>query len=160
MAEQAGQRAADLARQAERAAIGFRNVDALDQVRLLAGMLGRKAQEPLARAVDRDLLGVHLRTREREVLVEHRAKGLRDVQHLVEALHAAHVEPVPELLHPHLALALRHADAAERNGKLGPAQADERRLRRRDIALERRLLERREGRVERSGGGRNHRHRL
>ena len=54
---------------------------------------------------------------------------------------AAEIDPVPELLHAHLALRLRHADSPERIGQLGARQPDQRRLRRRDVALERRLLD-------------------
>jgi hypothetical protein len=44
-------------------------------------------------------------------------------------------------LHAHLALRLGHAETAERLGELGAREADQRGLRRRHIALERRLLE-------------------
>ena len=106
VAERAGERAADLARQAERAAVGLRDVDALDLVRALARDLARQPQQPLAGAVDRDLLGHHLGPRQREMLVERRVQLLRHAGHLVEAGRAAHIEPVPELLHAHLALRL------------------------------------------------------
>jgi hypothetical protein len=53
---------------------------------------------------------------------------------------------MPELLRAHLALAFRHADTAERIGKLCARTADQRGLFRRDITRERRLLdERRRG---------------
>ena len=67
VAERAGQRAADLARQAQRAAVGLRDVDALDLVRALAGVLARQPQQPFARAVGGDLLGHDLGPRQREV---------------------------------------------------------------------------------------------
>ena len=69
VAERAGERAADLAREAERAAVGLRDVDALDLVRPLARVLARQPQQPFARAVDRDLLGHHLGPRQREMRV-------------------------------------------------------------------------------------------
>src|SRR4029450_8093114 len=81
MAERAGERAADLARDAERAAVSLGDVDAFDLVRLLAGMLAGGAEEPLARAVDRGLLGHDLRPREREMRVERRAQLLRHAGH-------------------------------------------------------------------------------
>src|SRR5262249_56147037 len=47
MTERAVERAADLARQAERAAVGFRDIDALDLVRPLARDLARQPDHPL-----------------------------------------------------------------------------------------------------------------
>ena len=110
VAERAVERAADLAREAKRAAVGLRDIDALDLVRPLARDLAGQAQQPLAGAVDRDLLGHHLRPRQRVMRVEQRAQLLRHAGHLVEALRAAHIEPVPDLLHAHLLLRGRHAD--------------------------------------------------
>ena len=109
VAERAGERAADLAGETERAAVGLRDVDALDLVRTLAA-LARQAQQPFAGAVGRHLLRHHLRPRQREVLRQHRAQILRHAGHGVEVAGAAHIDPVPELLHAHLALLLRHAD--------------------------------------------------
>ena len=60
MAEGAGERAADLAGEAERAAPLLRDVDRLHLDRA-AGAARRKAQQPLARAVLGDLLGDDLR---------------------------------------------------------------------------------------------------
>ena len=71
VAERAVERAADLARQAKRAAVGLRDVDALDLVRPLARDLAGQAQQPLAGAVDRDLLGHDLGPRQR--VMPHRA---------------------------------------------------------------------------------------
>ena len=51
VAERTIERAADLTRQTERAAIGFRDVDALHLVRTLACVFAGKTKEPLARAV-------------------------------------------------------------------------------------------------------------
>ena len=110
MAERAIERAADLARNAQRAAIGFRNVDALDLMRPAVGLAGQPEQ-PFARAVDRNLLGGDFRPRQREVLRQLRAQLLRQGRHVVEVLRAAHIKPVPNLLRAHAALPLRHADA-------------------------------------------------
>ena len=112
------QRAADLARNAQRAAIGLRNVDTLDLMRPAFDLAG-KADEPFARAVDRDLFGGDLRARQREALRQRRAQLLRQGGHGGEILRAAHVEPVPDLLHAHAPLPLRHVDRAERLGKRG-----------------------------------------
>src|SRR6202162_1269479 len=71
-------------------------------VRVLAG----KPQQPLARAVDRGLLGGDLRTRQREIRGEHRAQILGDAGHRLEALGAADVEPMPDLGDTHVELAL------------------------------------------------------
>src|SRR5262249_46756281 len=77
----------------------------------------------------------------REVLLEHGAQILRHAGHLVEARHAADVDPVPQLLHAHLALLLADSDRAERVSERGTRQPDQRGLRRRHIALERSLLD-------------------
>ena len=141
VAERAGQRAADLARHAQGRAAGLRDIDALDLVRPLAGVLAGQAQQPFARAVDRDLLGDHFGPLQREALIERGAQLLRHAGHLVEARDAADVDPVPQLLHAHLALLVRHADRAERLGEHRARHPDQRGLRRRDVALERGLLD-------------------
>src|SRR5207247_11457822 len=84
MAERAVERATNLARQAERAAVSLRDVDALDLVRRFAGHLARQPKEPLAGAIGGDLLGHNLGPREREVLVEERVQLLRHVGRLME----------------------------------------------------------------------------
>jgi hypothetical protein len=57
-----------------------------------------------------------------------------------EAWRAAHVQPLPDLLHAHALLRRRHADAAEHCNEIDAQQSDQRRSRRRDIALERLFL--------------------
>ena len=114
VAERAGERAADLARDAERAAVGVGDIDAFDFVRTLALRLARQPQQPFARAVDRDLLGHHLGPRQREVRRQRRrAAPSTRWSSASNVGHAAEIDPVPELLHAHLALRLRHADGAE-----------------------------------------------
>jgi hypothetical protein len=103
--------------------------------------LAGQPQQPLAGAVDGDLLGGDFRAIEREALGERRAQILRQRGHGVEALRAAHVQPLPNLLHAHALLLWRHADAAERRGEVGARKPDQRRSRRRDIALERLFLD-------------------
>ncbi len=91
VAERAVERAADLARQAQRAAVGLRDVDALDLVRPLAWHFAGQPQQPFACAVDRDLLGHDLGPRQRVMRVEHSPQLLRDAGHLREAAaHRAH----------------------------------------------------------------------
>ena len=109
----ASERTADLARYAQRAAVGLRDIDAFDFVRRAAVLAG-KTKQPLARAVDRNLLGGDVEPVEREPRLQRRPQILRQGRHLVEALHAAHIEPVPDLLHPHAPLPLRHIGRAER----------------------------------------------
>ncbi len=139
VAEGAIERAADLARNAQRAAVGFRNVDAFDFVRR-AAMLARKPKQPFARAVDGNLFGRDFGALKRKALRQRRAQILRQGRHLVEALRAANVEPVPDLLRPHAALPLRHIDCAERFHQGVARKTDERRILRRQISLERKLL--------------------
>ena len=83
VAEAAIERAADLARDAQRAAPGLRDIDALDLVRPVAGFTGQP-QQPFARAVDRDLLRHHLRPIEGEGALEFGAQLLGDARHHVE----------------------------------------------------------------------------
>ena len=68
VAERAVQRAADLRGNAQRAAVGFRNIDALDFMRLLDAVAARQSQQPFAGAVVGDLFGDHFGTRHREML--------------------------------------------------------------------------------------------
>ena len=141
VAERTGERAADLAGDAERAAVGIGDIDAFDFMRPLALRLAGQTEQPFARAVDRDLLGHHFGPVEREAVAEFGAQFLGDAGHGVERGETAEIDPVPELLHAHLALAFRHADGAQDRGKLRARKADQRRLGRRYIALKRRLLD-------------------
>ena len=160
MAERAGERAADLTREAKRAAISLRNVNTFDLVRPLAGMSIGQAQKPFARAVGRDLLGHHLRTSERELRCEGGTQLFRDARHLGEVTDATNVEPVPDLLHAHLALRRGHADLAERLRQSRAREPDQRRLCGRHIALQRRLLHETRGCAGREIGGGRSRHEL
>src|SRR5690606_14727798 len=54
------------------------------------------------------------------------AQMLRNVAHRGEVLHAAEIDPVPELGHAHPAFALRHADFGERLAEFSAAKAGER----------------------------------
>src|SRR5690242_20715889 len=73
--------------------------------------------------------------------IELRAQSFRDARHHIERGRAAHIDPVPELLDAHLALALRHAEASERVREQHARKADQRRLLWRDVTLERGLLD-------------------
>src|SRR5690606_11227383 len=101
-AEGAVQRAADLARHTERAAVALGDIDALDLMRPLAGIVGGQPDEPFARAVCRYLLDHDLWAFEREMLGEFRAQMLRDIAHIREVAHATEIDPVPELGDAHL----------------------------------------------------------
>ena len=156
MAERAGERAADLTREAKRAAISIRNVNAFDLVRPLAGMPVAQAQEPFARAIGRDLLGHDFGTSERELRCQRGTQLFRNARHRSELPGATNVEPVPDLLYAHLALHGRHADACERFAQLRARQAHQRGFCRRQISLERRLFHESRGRggSRRRGNGR------
>ena len=73
--KRAVERAADLARDAQGAALGLGDVDRLDLGRLALAPLRRQPQQPLARAVDRDLLGDDLGPRQRVVLARASARS-------------------------------------------------------------------------------------
>ena len=113
VAERAIERAADLAGNAQRAAVGFGNVDAFDLVRPAVG-LARQPQQPFARAVDRNLLGGDLGPRQGEMLRQRARAVPSTASSSRRSPGAAHIEPVPDLLHAHAALPLRHAGRAER----------------------------------------------
>ena len=129
VAEGAGQRAADLAGDAERAAAFLGDVDGLDLDRP-AGAARRKAEQPFARAVRRRSARSTISGRASgEMLGELGAQLLRDVGHAGEIGDAAEIDPVPELAGAHPGLALRHdARSDERLAELGARQADQRRL--------------------------------
>ena len=124
VAEGAGQRAADLRGDAQRAAVLFRDVDHLDLV-AGAALIGRQAQQPLAGAVIRDLLGHDLGAADDEGLLETFAQVARDVGHFGEVLHAAMVDPVPDLPGPHAPLLLGDAGKAQGLGQSVAGQADQ-----------------------------------
>ena len=127
VAEGAGQGAADLAGDAQRAAAFLGNVDGLDLDRP-PGAAGRKAEQPFAGAVDRDLLVDHFRPGDRIGLVQRLAQGAGDIRHLREIGDAAHIEPVPQLRDAHADLLVRHADGGQRLAEGGAVEADPRRL--------------------------------
>ena len=109
--ERAIQRAADLRGNAQRAAVGFRNVDALDFMRLLDAVAARQAQQPFAGAVVGNLLGDHLRDARRVKCASSCARiSLEMLVISSKFLRAADIDPVPQLLHAHLALRRRDAD--------------------------------------------------
>ncbi len=145
VAESAIERATDLAGDAQRAAVGFRNVDAFDLMRRAVDV-ARKPQKPFARAVDRNLLVNDFGPRQRKALRQCRAHLLRQRGHRFEILHAAHIKPVPDLLHAHAALPFRHAGFAQRIGQRIARQPDQRRLCRRGILLKRPLFHKGRGR--------------
>src|SRR5262249_26246011 len=128
VAERASERAANLTGEAKRAAVRLRDINAFDLMRSLERVLAGQAQEPFARATGRDLLGNDFGTCQREMLLERRAQLSRDAGHGLEPAGAAYVEPMPDLLHAHLALHRRHANACERLHQLRARQAHERGL--------------------------------
>ena len=85
----------------------------------LASLPARQPQQPFAGAVGGNLLGHHFGAVDREMLGELRPQLLGDAGHLREIGGAADIDPVPQLLRPHLALRGRHADAAEALHQLG-----------------------------------------
>ena len=68
-----------------------------------------EAQQPFARAVNGELLGDDFRPAQSEMLGKLAAKRLGDVGHDVEVGRPAHIDPAPELGHPHAMLPLGHA---------------------------------------------------
>ena len=118
-AEAAVERAADLAGDAERAAVRVGDED-----HLIIMAVGR-LEQPFAGAVGRDLLHHHLRAADREALGEPGALRLGDVAHRVEAGGAAIVDLVPELLGAQLRLPLVEPRLGERGANLRLGEADQ-----------------------------------
>ena len=139
--KRAVQRAADLRGDAQRAAVGFRDVDALDLMRFLEAVAARQAQQPFTGTVAGNLLGDHLGTRHGKMRFEPRAGVLGDRSHLAKVLGATEVDPVPDLLRAHLALRGRYADLVQPLGDLGARGADQRRFCRRHIGFERKFFQ-------------------
>ena len=119
VAEGAGERAAYLGGDAERAAVLLRDVDGLHLPAV------SEAQQPLAGAVRRALFRRHLGARQGVALSQHGAKRAADRRHRAEFYGAAVVNPVPELLGPHAKAVIRHADILQTLGKLVPREPDQ-----------------------------------
>ena len=128
VAEAAGQRAADLARDAERAAVGLGDVDGLDLLRI------GKPEQPFARPVDRQVRFARHRPGNAEAPVEVRPERLRQVGHGVESGDAAVVDPLEYLPRT----VGRDAERCQRGGHVGPIHADQvrARIRRRGSGLQ------------------------
>ena len=123
VAERAGERAADLARDAQRAAVGLGDVDGLDLGGALLVAADGQAQQPLAGAVDGHLLGCDLGPGQRIGARQGRPQVLGDVRHVLEGRGAANVDPAPQLADTHPELLLRHADGGQRRAQALAAEA-------------------------------------
>ena len=103
----------------------FGNIDALDLGAPIEQMRGRHAQEPLARAVGRDLFGGDFGSGERATLGEFLEERPGDIAHRGKLARAAMVDPVPELRGAHVELALGRADFGESADDFGARRAGE-----------------------------------
>ena len=111
--ERACQSAADLARNAQRAAVGLWNVDRFDFRRVsLVATLG-KAQQPFARTIDGYLFCHDLWPREGIGFGQRVAQFFRDIAHVFKARDAPHVDPAPQLVDAHAQLLFRYANFSE-----------------------------------------------
>jgi hypothetical protein len=119
MAERTGQRAPHLGGDAQRAAIGFGDIDDLDL------MPPGDAGEVFARAICTDLFRDHLGDFDHELLGQLRAIGLGEVRHLGKIAHAPLIDPLPDLVHPHLGLLFRRAMGDQRLAQRLAGEADE-----------------------------------
>jgi hypothetical protein len=128
VAERAGQGAADLTRDAQRAAVGLGNKHGLDLRRPGIVPAPLQPQEPFASAVGGDLGGSDLGPRQGVGAGEGGAQVLGNVRHLLERAGAAHVQPAPQLAQAHLQLLLGDADGGQRRRKPLAAETGQRRL--------------------------------
>ena len=124
VAEAAGQRAADLARNAQGAAVFLGDIDGLDLLPA-AARVGGEPQQPFAGAVGGNLLGDDLKPADAEMLVQRLAQLLGDIGHGGEGGDAAMIDPAPDLAHAHAALPLGHAGKAQRRGQFVAAEANQ-----------------------------------
>ena len=115
MAEAAGERAADLRGDAERAAVFLGNMNGLGFLAI------GKAQQPFARAVDGLLVDDHSGAFDHVMLGELGAEILRQRGHRREIGRPAKIDPVPELARAKGGL----ADGFQLRGQLGPVEADQ-----------------------------------
>ena len=128
VAERAGERAADLARDAQRAAVGLGDVDGLDlgRARLVPARGSRSSH---LRVPSTETCSVTIsRPLERVGCRERGAQVLGDVRHGIERGGAARVDPAPQLADAHVELLVRHADGGQRSLQLRAAEAREGRL--------------------------------
>ena len=119
--KRAGERAADLARDAERAAVLLGD-DRRSRSRLA---VGARRSSHLRVPSTGDLLGDDLRPREGEARRKLRTEILGDVGHGEEVGHAPHIEPAPKLACAHARLPLANAQLRHPRGKLGAAEPDQ-----------------------------------
>ena len=115
VAELTGQRAADLAGNAECAPVAFRDVDHLRLVAVGEG------QQPLLRPVAGDLMAGDAGAIEPEGPGQPAAEGLREVRHGGEVGRAVVIDPLPELLGTEGGF----AQIAQRRGHLGQIETDQ-----------------------------------
>ena len=121
-AEAAIERAADLARDAQRAAIGIGDEHAFGFLAVV------EAQQPFARAVGGDLRGDDLGPPDDEMLRQQCAGVLGDIGEAVDVGRAALVNPVPHLPATHVGLFLRDARRDQRRAQLRLRQPEQRPL--------------------------------
>ena len=123
VAEAAVQRAAHLGGDAQRAAVGFRDVDGLEfdgpPRRSAAAICGCRL---------RNLLGDDLGPLEGEVLPRAPRANPSTTLLMASKTSAVEIDPVPKLLHAHLALPLRHAGSRPASGQLRAREPDQRRF--------------------------------
>ncbi|MDT4871009.1 hypothetical protein FQZ97_1061140 [compost metagenome] len=129
MAERAGQRAADLRRDTQCAAILLGDVDGFHLDGREIGVLRiAEAEQPLAGAIARHLFGDNLRTIENEGIGQLLAHGLRHIGHTVEIGGAVDIEPVPQLVGAHARFLVGgNPGRRQRLGEERLAQANQRR---------------------------------
>ena len=103
VAKGAGEGTADLTADAQRAAIGFRNIDGFHL------MPASNAHQIFACAICGDLLGDHFGDGDHEMLRQKRAVVFGQICHLLKIAHALFIDPLPELPEPHFDLLFRGA---------------------------------------------------
>ena len=122
MAEGAVERAAHLAGDAERAAIGFGDIDGLD----LDALAWRPVRISHLRVPSAETCSLAIsRPLQRAALGELVEQRTRDVAHRCEFADAAMIDPMPELPGAHPQFALGHAYIGERARDLGAGGAGE-----------------------------------
>ena len=119
VAEGTGQRAPDLRGDAQRAPVGFGDIDHLDL------MPAGDADKVFAGAILGNLAGDDLRQFDGEMVGQERAVVLGKVGHLREITHAPMIDPLPQLPKAHLGLLFRRSSGDQGVAQLVAGQADD-----------------------------------
>ena len=123
VAEGAIQCAADLAGDTQRAPLALGNINAFHLCSTIEPAGRSEPDQPFAGAILADLLADNPGALQRIGFSQPLAQRFRDSGHIIEIRRAAHIDPMPELRHPHSLFLVWHADVRESFRQSCTAQA-------------------------------------